>query len=585
MVREAVPGTEGQETVPARPKRKRNRKPSQKRAGGSGKKIRVIPLGGLEQIGMNITVFEYEEDIILVDCGLAFPGDEMLGIDLVIPDITYLKNNRHKVRGIVLTHGHEDHIGSLAYVLRDINVPVYGTRLTIGLVENKLREHGLLNDTIRHNMTAGDTVNLGKHFKVEYIRSNHSIADAAILAITTPAGLIVHTGDFKVDYTPIYGQPIDLARLGELGRQGVLLLLADSTNAERKGFTMSEKIVGRKFDDIFADAQGRRLLVATFASNVDRVQQIVNSAAKFNRKVIVEGRSMVNVVTTAMELGYIKMPEGMLIPVEEMNRYKDGQIVIISTGSQGEPMSALSRMAAASHRKIAIQSGDLVILSSKPIPGNEKTVSRVINELFKKGADVIYEDAHVSGHAHQEELKLVHTLVKPQYFIPVHGEYRMMKKHQELAMDLGLSQDNTFILAPGDVFELSEAGGGKIVDKLELEPVLVDGLGVGDVGNIVLRDRQKLSQDGLLMVVVSMNRSTGKIVAGPDIVSRGFVYVRESNTLMDESKAVVRKALEKSAKKNADWSKMKTAVRDDLRDFYWAKTKRNPMILPVIMDV
>lgn len=548
-------------------------------------KIKILPLGGLEQIGMNITVFEYEDDIIVVDCGIAFPEDEMLGIDLVIPDTDYLKMNKDRVRAIVLTHGHEDHIGALPYVLRDLNVPVYGTRLTIGLVDNKLKEHKMLSDVQRTVVKPGQKITLGTAFNVEFIRTNHSIPDPVALAITTPAGTIIHTGDFKVDYTPIYGKPIDLQKFAELGKKGVLLLMADSTNAEKPGYTMSESSIGHAFDDLFSDFRGKRILVATFASNVDRVQQIIHAAGKYKRKVLIEGRSMVNVVTTAIELGYIKMPKKMLISFEELDQYNDGQVVIITTGSQGEPMSALARMASNSHKHIRIQKGDKVILSSKPIPGNEKMVSRVINELFAKGAEVIFEDTHVSGHAYQEELKLIHSLVKPKYFVPIHGEVRHMKKHAELAMSLGMKPENISILAPGDVFEISYSGAEK-TGKIQSQMILVDGLGVGDVGNIVLRDRQKLSQDGLMTVVITLSKDTREVLAGPDIVSRGFVYVRESGDLMVEAREVVLKALEQCQDKNIkDWGKIKTAVRDALRDFLWLRTKRNPMILPVLMEV
>lgn len=547
-------------------------------------KLKVIPLGGLEQIGMNITVFEYEDDIVVVDCGIAFPEDEMLGIDLVIPDVEYLKMNKHKVRAIVLTHGHEDHIGALPYVLKQLNVPVYGTRLTIGLVENKLREHKLLGDVDRTVIRPGQKIKLGC-FNVEFIRTNHSIPDPVALALHTPAGTVIHTGDFKVDFTPIYGQPIDLQKFGELGKKGVLLLMADSTNAERPGYTMSESSVGHAFDELFSDFKGKRIIVATFASNVDRVQQIIHAAGKYKRKVLVEGRSMKNVVATAIELGYIKMPKKMMITFEELENYKDGQVVIITTGSQGEPMAALSRMAYDNHRHIQIHKDDKIIFSSKPIPGNEKSVSRVINELFAKGAEVIFEDTHVSGHAYQEELKLIHTLVKPKYFVPIHGEYKHMKKHAELAVNLGMKQDKITILSPGDVFEINTHGGQK-TGKINSQPIFVDGLGVGDVGSIVLRDRQKLSQDGLMTVVVTLSKETRQVVAGPDIVSRGFVYVRESGDLMGEAKEVVIKALDQCNKRNIrDWNKIKTAVRDALRDYLWLKTKRNPMILPVIMEV
>ena len=550
----------------------------------NNEKLKIIPLGGMNQVGMNITLFQYKDDIVVVDCGIAFPGEEMLGIDLVIPDASYLKMHLKKVRGFVITHGHEDHIGALPYILKEINVPVYGTRLTIGLVENKLKEHGMMGSTTRKSVSAGQKVKLGQ-FNIEFIRTNHSIADAFALAITTPAGTIIHTGDFKIDYTPIHGRAIDLSRFAELGRQGVLALMADSTNAERKGYTMSESTVGKSFDMIFEEKKGRRLIVATFASNVDRVQQIVNAAKHYRRKVIVQGRSMVNVVGTASELGYLKMPKNMLTEIGDIGKYKDGQVVLVTTGSQGEPMAALSRMAAGTHRFISIQEGDVVILSSKPIPGNEKYVSKVINDLYRRGAEVIYEDTHVSGHAHQEELKLLHTLVKPQHFIPVHGEYRHLKKHAELAENLGLKKQNIFILDNGDALEIGQSGGA-IVDKIACQPLLVDGLGVGDVGNVVLRDRQKLSQDGLIIVVVTIKKGTLEIVSGPDVVSRGFVYVRESSDVMDDAQKVVVKTLEKCQEKNIrGWAKIKNEVRQSLREHLWQTMKRNPMILPVIMEV
>ncbi|TCT16887.1 ribonuclease J [Natranaerovirga pectinivora] len=547
-------------------------------------KVKIIPLGGLEQIGMNITAFEYEDNIIIVDCGIAFPEDEMLGIDLVIPDFTYLKNNVDKIKGVVLTHGHEDHIGSLPYLLKEMNVPIYGTKLTIGLVENKLKEHNLIKTTRRKVVKQGQTIVLG-NFKIEFIRSNHSIADAVALAITTPAGIIIHSGDFKIDYTPVFGEVINLQRFAEYGKKGVLAFLCDSTNVERPGYTMSEKTVGKAFDNIFSENRRSRIIIATFASNVDRVQQVINSAVKFKRKMVVEGRSMINVVNTAKELGYLKIPSDMLIDVEEMKNYRDDQIVIISTGSQGEPMAALSRMASNNHRRITIKPGDMVVLSSTPIPGNEKTVSRVINELFRKGAKVIFQDTHVSGHACQEEIKLLHTLVKPKYFIPVHGEYRHLIKHAELAEDLGVKKDNIFILSPGDILELDNESGG-LTGRVPAEAVLVDGLGVGDVGNIVLRDRQHLSQNGLIIVVVTLRKHSAEVVAGPDIISRGFVYVRESETLIEDAKNVIREALNQCLSKNiTDWSRIKTALKDALSEFLWKQTKRNPMILPIIMEL
>lgn len=548
-------------------------------------KLRIIPLGGLGEIGKNITAFEYEDDILIVDCGLAFPEDEMLGIDLVIPDVTYLAKNIDKIRGIVITHGHEDHIGALPYVLQEINVPVYGTKLVIGLVENKLKEHNLLKTTERIVVSQGETIKLGSSFKVEFIRSSHSIADAVMLAIWTPIGTVVHTGDFKIDYTPIKGERIDLHRLADLGRKGVLLLMADSTNVEREGYTQTERKVFQRFEEIFSKADDKRIMVATFASNVDRVQQVITAAAKVKRKVAVMGRSMVNVVKIASELGYLDIPENTLIDVNEIKRFKDDQVVIIMTGSQGEPMAALSRMAASEHRQLEIKPGDIVVLSSTPIPGNEKTVFKVINELSRKGAIVINDATHVSGHAAQEELKLIHALIRPKYFVPVHGEYRHLQKHAQLAKDMGISSQNVLIASTGDVIEVTREGikkGGTV----QSGQILVDGLGVGDVGNIVLRDRKHLSQDGLLIVVMTLEKESGSVVAGPDIISRGFVYVREAENLMDDARNVVRKSLDRCEQKNIlEWSQIKTVVRDDLKDFVWQKTKRSPMILPIIMEV
>ncbi len=547
-------------------------------------KIRIIPLGGLEQIGMNITAFETEKSIIVVDCGLAFPEDDMLGVDLVIPDITYLKDHREKVRGFVITHGHEDHIGALPYVLRELNVPVYATNLTMAIIENKLKEHNLLNTVRRKVVSYGQYINLGD-FRIEFIRTNHSIADSAALAIYTPAGVIVHTGDFKVDYTPVFGDSIDLARFGELGKKGVLALMADSTNVLKPGFTMSERTVGKTFDSIFDENQQRRIIVATFASNVDRVQQIINSAHKHKRKVIVEGRSMVNIIETAVELGYIQAPDNIIISIEEMKNYTDDQIVLITTGSQGESMAALSRIAASIHRKITIKPGDLVIFSSNPIPGNEKSVSKVINELSMKGAKVIFQDAHVSGHACQEELKLIYSLVRPRYAIPVHGEYRFLLRHSELAQEMGVPKDNVAILRSGNVLELSEEG-MEVVGEVQAQGIMVDGLGVGDVGNIVLRDRQHLSENGLVVVVLTLERGSNQILSGPDIVSRGFVYVREAENLMDECLEIVNIALNRLSDRGiTDWGRIKSEIKDSLNDFLWKKTKRNPMILPIIMEV
>ncbi len=548
------------------------------------KGVKIIPLGGLEQIGMNITAIEYEDNIIVIDCGLSFPGDEMLGIDLVIPDVTYLKENIEKVKGFVITHGHEDHIGSLPYILKEINVPIYATKLTTAIIESKLKEHNLLKSTKRKVIKHGQSINLGC-FRIEFIRTNHSIVDASALAIFTPAGIIFHTGDFKVDFTPVYGEPIDLQRIGEIGKKGVLALLCDSTNVERAGYTMSESSVGRTFDNIFADNAKNRIIVATFASNVDRVQQIINSATKYGRKIVIEGRSMVNIITAAMELGYVKMPENMLIDIEQMKNYTDDQLVLITTGSQGETMAALPRMAASIHKKVTIKPGDVVILSSTPIPGNEKAVSKVINDLSMKGAKVIYQDTHVSGHACQEEIKLIYSLTKPKYAVPVHGEYKHLIRHAELAQSLGIPKENTFILSSGKVLTLSQEKAA-ITGEVVAQGILVDGLGVGDVGNIVLRDRQLLSENGLIIVVISLEKYSNQVLAGPDIVSRGFVYVRESENLMEEARIVVEKALEKCLNRNnTDWGKMKTEIKDSLSDFIWKKTKRNPMILPIIMEV
>ena len=547
-------------------------------------KLRIIPLGGLEQIGMNITAFEFEDSIVVVDCGLSFPEDDMLGIDLVIPDITYLKNNAHKVKGFVITHGHEDHIGALPYVLKELNVPVYATRLTIALIEHKLKEHNLLKSVKRKVVKHGQSINLGK-FRIEFIKTNHSIADASALAIYSPAGIVVHTGDFKVDYTPVFGDAIDLQRFGEIGKKGVLALMCDSTNAERKGFTMSERTVGKTFDNIFAEHKNTRIIIATFASNVDRVQQIINSAYKYGRKCVVEGRSMVNVISTAAELGYLNVPENTLIELDQMKNYPDEQMVLITTGSQGESMAALSRMASNMHRKVQIKPGDTVIFSSNPIPGNEKAVSRVINELSMKGADVIFQDAHVSGHACQEEIKLIYSLVHPKYAIPVHGEYRHLKAQAQVAESLGIPKDNIFLLSSGDVLELDEEK-AQVVDRVQTGAILVDGLGVGDVGNIVLRDRQHLAEDGILIVVLTLEKYSNQVLAGPDIVSRGFVYVRESEGLMDEAKHVVEEAIEDCKDRRVtDWGRLKTAIRDSLSEFLWKRTKRSPMILPIIMEV
>lgn len=555
-----------------------------KKLNNDGPSLKVIPLGGLEQIGMNITAFEYEDSIVVVDCGLSFPDDDMLGIDLVIPDITYLRDNFDKVKGIVITHGHEDHIGALPYVLRELNMPIYATRLTMGLIENKLKEHNLLGHTKRKVIKFGQSVNLGQ-FRIEFIKTNHSIVDAAALAIHSPAGTVIHTGDFKVDYTPVYGEAIDLQRFAELGRKGVLALMCDSTNAERKGFTQSERTVGHTFDTIFHEHQGSRLIIATFASNVDRVQQIINSAHKYGRKVVVEGRSMVNIIETAMNLGCISIPDNTLVDIDCLKDYPDDRTVIITTGSQGENMAALSRMASNIHRKVSIGPNDTIIFSSNPIPGNEKAVTKVINELEIKGAEVIFQDVHVSGHACQEEIKLIYTLVQPKYAVPIHGEYKHRKAQAEIAVDLGIPKENVFMLASGDVLEMNEEK-AEVTGKVPVGAILVDGLGVGDVGNVVLRDRQHLAEDGIMIVVVALDGVTGEVASGPDLVSRGFVYVRESDELMDEAHELMVKVMEGCVSRGCtDWGRIKTSIKDALSDFIWRKTKRRPMILPIIMEV
>ncbi len=546
--------------------------------------VKVIPLGGLEQIGMNITAFECRDSIIIVDCGLAFPGDDMLGIDLVIPDVTYLKQNISKIKGFVITHGHEDHIGALPYILREVNVPVYGTKLTIALIENKLKEHNLLKSTKRKVIRHGQSVNLGC-FRVEFIKTNHSISDASALAIFSPAGTIIHTGDFKIDYTPVFGDAIDLQRFAELGRKGVLALLCDSTNATRRGFTASERTVGKTFDSVFADHQNKRIIVATFASNVDRVQQIIYSAYKYGRKAVVEGRSMVNVIGTASELGYIKIPEGTLIDIEQLKNYPPEKTVLITTGSQGESMAALSRMAASIHKKVSITPNDVIILSSNPIPGNEKAVAKVINELSMKGAEVITQDTHVSGHACQEEIKLIYTLVRPKYSVPVHGEYSHRAAQASLAQAVGIPKENILMINSGDVLELG-ADKGEVTGHVPSGAIMVDGLGVGDVGNIVLRDRQNLAQNGIIVVVLTLEKYSNQLLAGPDIVSRGFVYVRESEDLLEEARRVVDDAVASClARHVSDWGKIKNEIKDHLSDFLWKRMKRSPMILPIIMEV
>ena len=547
-------------------------------------KIKIIPLGGLEEIGMNMTAFEYNDGIIVVDCGLSFPSDDMLGIDCVIPDITFLKENIKKVKGFVITHGHEDHIGALPYVLKEINVPIYATKLTMGIIEGKLKEHELLKAVKRKVVKFGQSIHLGD-FRIEFIRTNHSIADAAALAIHTPEGIIVHTGDFKVDYTPVFGDAINLARFSELGKKGVLAVMCDSTNALRPGFTPSERTVGKTFDHIFSEHTDGRIIIATFASNVDRVQQIINTACKYKRKVIVEGRSMVNIISVAREMGYLKIPENTLISIEEMDSYTDNQLVLITTGSQGESMAALSRMAASLHRKVHIKPSDTIVFSSTPIPGNEKAVTKVINELYQQGAEVIFQDTHVSGHACQEEIKLMYALVKPKYSIPVHGEYQHLKEHGRLAENMGIPKENIFIMESGDVLALNKES-AKVEGKVPAGSVLVDGLGVGDVGNIVLRDRQNLAENGIIIVVLTLEKYTNQILAGPDIVTRGFVYVRESENLIENAKEVVTEALlDCLESKNVDWGKIKMVLKDSLGEYLWKTMKRSPMILPIIMEV
>ena len=553
---------------------------------GEKAKVKIIPLGGLNEIGKNMTAIEYKNDIVIIDCGLKFPDEDMFGIDVVIPDITYLLKHRDKVSGIFLTHGHEDHIGALPYVLKQLNVPVYGTKLTLGIVQSKLKEHNLLSTTELITVKPRDVVRLNS-VSVEFIKTNHSIADSVAIAVHTPLGAVLHTGDFKVDYTPIDGEPMDFARFAELGKKGVLLMMADSTNVERPGYTMSEKIVGESLCRIFGKSKGR-IIVATFASNIHRIQQIIDAAAMYGRKVAVSGRSMENIVQVAIELGYIKIEKENLVSIDQINKYNNDQIVIITTGSQGEPMSALARMATSEHRKVNIVPGDTIIISATPIPGNEKLVSRVVDQLFKKGAEVVYgssEAVHVSGHACQEELKLMQTLVKPKYFIPVHGEYRHLKQHGELANSIGVPKSNILIPEIGDVIEVTRNSikkSGTVISGQRF----VDGLGVGDVGNIVIRDRKHLSQDGILTVVVTLSKENKAIIAGPDIISRGFVYVRESEKLMDEARDIVRDVFTKcEERKITDWSTLKSTVRDELKSFLYEKTKRKPMILPIIMEI
>ena len=553
--------------------------------GRSAAKLKAIPLGGLEQVGLNITAFEYEDSIVVVDCGLSFPEDEMLGIDLVIPDITYLKENADKVKGFVITHGHEDHIGALPYVLKEINIPIYATKLTMGIIENKLEEHGLMNTTKRKVVKFGQSINLGQ-FRIEFIKTNHSIVDAAALAIYSPAGVVVHTGDFKVDYTPVFGDAIDLQRFAEIGKKGVLALMCDSTNAERPGFTPSEKTVGHTLDSLFLEHKDTRILIATFASNVDRVRQIINTAEKFDRKVVVEGRSMVNIIDTASKLGYLQIADRTLIDMEELKNFPPEKTVIITTGSQGESMAALSRMASDNHKRISIMPGDTVIFSSHPIPGNEKAVTNVINELQMKGADVIFQDVHVSGHACQEEIKLIYSLVRPKYAVPVHGEYKHRKAQAKIAAQLGIPKENIFMLQSGDVLEMDEEK-AVVTGKVPVGAILVDGLGVGDVGNVVLRDRQHLAEDGIVIVVLALESGSDQLVSGPDIVTRGFVYVRESDELLEEARVIVEEAVQDclDRSRKADWGKLKGVIKDTLSEFVWKRTKRRPMILPIIMEV
>ncbi len=580
--------------APARAKQNKNdaalqvRKP--RRASGNARNsapLKIIPLGGLNEIGKNMYLYEMGGDMFIIDCGLAFPDDDMLGVDLVIPDFTYVEKNKEKLRGIVLTHGHEDHIGGLAYLLKKVNVPVYGTRLTLGLVEHKLREHGILSQCNLFVSQPGNTVKMGC-MSVEFIRVNHSIPDACAFAVHTPAGVVIHTGDFKVDYTPIEGGIIDLARFGELGNRGVLALLSESTNAERPGYTMSERRVGNTFRNFFSNAEGKRIIVATFSSNIHRIQQIIDCAAAYGRKVAVSGRSMINVLQTAIELNYIRVPKNILVDIDKIGKMPPEEVVIITTGSQGEPMSALSRMASNDHRQVTITPQDLIIISATPIPGNEKLVSRVVNELMKAGASVVYEamyDVHVSGHACQDELKMMLSLTRPKFFIPIHGEYKHLFKHTELALQLGIPEENIFIADNGTVLE-TDGNEMKVTGQVTAGRVLIDGLGVGDVGSVVLRDRKHLAEDGLIIVVAAVDKAAGKIVSGPDIVSRGFVYVRESEELMEESRTLMRGAMEKTLTPNVrEWNTVKGVMKDTLGSFIFQKTRRSPMILPIIMEI
>ena len=550
-------------------------------------RLKIIPLGGLHEIGKNITVFQYDEEMIVVDCGLSFPEDDMLGVDLVIPDITYVVKNQEKLKGMVITHGHEDHIGSVPYFLKQVNTPIYGTRLTLGLIKNKLEEHRLTSSTKLNEVNPGETIKLGKYFKVEFIQSSHSIPDSVMLAIHTPVGTVLHTGDFKVDYTPMDGKLMDFGRLAELGNKGVLALMSDSTNSERKGFTMSESTVGEVFEKLFTNCT-KRIVVATFASNVHRVQQIVNCAVQYGRKIAVCGRSMINMITTARELGYINCPDNIFIDIDMISNYTDDKLLIITTGSQGETMSALTRMASGTHKKVKITPNDLVIISANPIPGNEKSVSKVIDSLMQIGAEVVYsalQDVHVSGHACQEEQKLILALTKPKYFIPIHGEYRQLIAHSETAKLMGIPKENIFKLENGKILEMDKKG-AEYTGTVQSGLVLVDGLGIGDVGNVVLRDRQHLSQDGLIIVVLTMNGGSGEVIAGPDVISRGFVYVRESENVMDDIKQVVRHEVHRCEEQGIrDWTTIKNSIRENLREYIFSKTKRNPMIIPIVMEI
>lgn len=568
------------------PKEKSLRKVSE-RVGFKRPRLKIIPLGGLHEVGKNITVFQYDDEMIVIDCGLSFPEDDMLGVDLVIPDITYIVKNQEKLKGMVITHGHEDHIGGVPYFLKQVDTPIYGTRLTLGLIKNKLEEHRLTASTKLNEVNPGETIKIGKHFKVEFVQSSHSIPDSVMLAIHTPVGTVLHTGDFKIDYTPMDGKLMDFGRLAELGNKGVLALMSDSTNAERKGFTMSESSVGEVFEKLFTNCT-KRIVVATFASNVHRVQQIVNCAVKYGRKIAVCGRSMINMITTARELGYIDCPDNIFIDIDMINNYTDEQLLIITTGSQGETMSALTRMASGTHRKVKITPNDLVIISANPIPGNEKSVSKVIDSLMQIGAEVVYsalQDVHVSGHACQEEQKLILALTKPKYFIPVHGEYRHLIAHSETAKMMGVPKENIFKLENGKILEMNRTS-AEYTGMVQSGIVLVDGLGIGDVGNVVLRDRQHLSQDGLIIVVLTMNGGSGEVIAGPDVISRGFVYVRESENVMDDIKIVVRHEVHKCEEQGIrDWSTIKNCIRENLREYIFSKTKRNPMIIPIVMEI